>query len=188
MNIFNSFTRGPTRIIKPFLGWHCFLIFTFIWLQPIQCASIGRSGPVNSTASIDLTPTKLCSGKIYVVGDSVLPALGTYVIEGALIEQPLSLFRTRVHEESIKFFWTENSNSHYGHQAGLSFGLVAHDLCRVLFGSSLWQPETLACVQDVNQRQACDDLADRLATQVKTVGVDAVTRQWNFAIQLLIGS
>lgn len=122
-----------------------------------------------------------------MVGDSVLHALGTYVIEGALIEQPLSLFRTRVHEDPIKFFWTENSNSHYGHQAGLSFGLVAHDLCRVLFGSSLWQPENQWCAQDASQRQACDDLADRLASQVKTVGADSVTRQWNFAIQELIG-
>ncbi|EGF99148.1 uncharacterized protein MELLADRAFT_112967 [Melampsora larici-populina 98AG31] len=185
MDIFNTCTRGPTTIIKPFLGCHWLLILTFIWLQHIQCASIGRIGTVNSTASDDRPPIKLCSGKIYVVGDSVLHALETYVIEGALIEQPLSLFRTRVHEEPIKFFWTENSNSHYGHQAGLSFGLVAW-VPLVIFSST--RPETQWCLQDASQRQACDDLADRLAAQVKEVGADPVTRQWNFAIQELIGS
>lgn len=157
--------------------------------------------------------------------------LGWY--QDGLLEQPLSLFRSRSQDQPMKFFWTDNPNSYYRRQAGADFGLVAwvwmrvyfwcgqtwqtksqewnhiqpwltlnrpmpfsmvsidheirRDLCRVVFGSKLWRPQSGWCVEDPIQKEACIQLANQLGSLAKSGDAKLIARQWNLSFRSLTG-
>ncbi|KAG0141636.1 hypothetical protein CROQUDRAFT_98560 [Cronartium quercuum f. sp. fusiforme G11] len=178
MKPIKSFKGRSQSAINWLSSWHWFLLLSTSWYHSINCSTIHRSREIkptiyrsqssSPTTSIALSTDRSCSGKIDVVNDNVL------------LEQSLSLFRSRISDGSIKFFWTENTNSQYNRQGGLSFSLVA-----VIFGSVIWQPQSGWCVRDPGHRQTCIELADRLSRQANTLEAEALTQEWNSAFQRL---